>query len=120
MGAPTDRDALVLRAIVGNKQRFLRYLLLLLADERDPFALRDALQVMAESHDGSERSDTVVVQIPLLEELLKALAHSPDRIERVARLVADVRRLPDGRDLLPDGFEEVWEAIETTWRGLAT
>jgi len=50
------------------------------------------------------------------------LAHRPDRLDSIARLVAELARDPDGAALLPEGFEEIWQAIwdareeRRTWR----
>ena len=54
--------------------------------------------------------------IPLLEELVRALARAPEKIERIQKLVAKLKESSEGCALLPDGFDEVWKPIERAWR----
>jgi hypothetical protein len=49
--------------------------------------------------------------LPLLEDLLRVLARSPERLREVHRLIEDLKKSPAGRKVLPDGFPEVWEPI---------
>lgn len=47
----------------------------------------------------------------LLEALLRSLSSDPARIDQVARLIADLRKTPEGTDLLPEGLDEIWEPV---------
>jgi len=50
-------------------------------------------------------------EFPLFENLVRALARDPRRIDRVARLVADLTRTEEGAALLPPDFERIWKPI---------
>jgi hypothetical protein len=50
--------------------------------------------------------------------MVRTLARDPGRLDHVARLVADLRARPEGRELLPDGFEQVWDSIWAAREGL--
>ena len=50
-------------------------------------------------------------EIPLLEALMRALSRNPEQLDRIARLVDDLRRTEQGARLLPEGFDSVWEPI---------
>ena len=113
-GAPGDRVERVLQAVLGDQQRFLRYLLLLLADHEDVAAIGASLIAAG---DGGVGDRTHGVSLPLFEELLKALARSPAKLIAIARLVDDLKRTPAGRSLFPEGFDEMWGAI---WIARAT
>ena len=108
-GAPEDRRDRVLRAVLRDQDRVLRFLLFLLADG-DP---RQAAGMLASGHQTgeSEGEDQLVFDLPLLESLLRALDREPARLDHVAALIDDLRKTPDGQALIPEGFTEVWEPV---------
>lgn len=108
-GAPNDRVERVLHAVLGDRGRLLRYLLFLLARDEDVAAIGAALLSWSGGHDGGQQSSEN--SLPLFEELLRALARSPEKLHAVARLVDDLKRTSEGAALLPDGFDEMWNAI---------
>jgi hypothetical protein len=108
-GAPAGRAERVLTTMLRDPDALLRYLLLLLADaELDLQALLDAM-----SADGFGAGTGFIERVtpPLLETMLRALTNDPNRLDHVARLVADLRSTEEGSALLPDGFEEIWAPI---------
>jgi hypothetical protein len=108
-GAPAGRAERVLTSMLRDPDALLRYLLLLLADaELDLQALLDAM-----SADGFGARTGFIERVtpPLLETMLRALTNDPNRLDHVARLVADLRSTEEGSALLPDGFEDVWGPI---------
>jgi hypothetical protein len=108
-GAPAGRAERVLTSMLRDPDALLRYLLLLLADaELDLQALLDAM-----SADGSMPGNGFIERVtpPLLETMLRALTNDPDRLDHVARLVADLRSTEEGSALLPDGFDDIWAPI---------
>jgi hypothetical protein len=115
-GAPEHRRQQVLLDVLRSKHDFVRYLLLLLSDFSD-VAVGGVLSslvrnpFLAEGRGGA-------LELPLLESMVRTLARDPGRLDHVARLVADLRTRPEGRDLLPDGFERVWDPIWTAREGL--
>jgi hypothetical protein len=106
-GAPEDRDARLLLAMLSNRERLLRYLFMLLNG-----AGLDSLGTM----NGTGRSwggwDTPgPFGLPLLEPLLRAIAEDPARLDHVERLVSDLERTDEGKQLLPEELVIVWTAI---------
>ena len=101
-GAPEDRKERVLRSLLKDSKTLLRYLLLLLAD--DPEAMFQELR-----EPGDERSSWSADGdwTPLLEQLLRALDRSPDRVEQVQRLIEDLRRTPEGQQLVPPALDSI-------------
>jgi hypothetical protein len=106
---PDDRDNHILRSILSDKNRFVRYLLLLLSE--------DATSVwLAELHQHTDLG-TSGQAVPLLgasdlaEKLVRTYSRAPDKLDRVAKLVDDLCKTPEGRQLLPEGFEELWRVI---------
>ena len=49
--------------------------------------------------------------LPLLEPMLRALVKDPAKLDRVAQLIADLSKTPEGRALIPEGFDEIWLPI---------
>ncbi|QYG93251.1 hypothetical protein HC251_12995 [Iamia sp. SCSIO 61187] len=107
--APENRATRLLRILLGDAERFLRYLLLLLTDEVvDQYGLADLLDAL-DSEAGQWQ--TAQDSLPLLEALLRTLARDPDRLGHIDRLITDLRTDPDGESLLPDGLLDIWEPI---------
>ena len=111
-GAPSDRSNRLLLALLSNRQRLLRYLLMLLADtEIDP---RTLIGGDGHKRDGTGSADHGdEIGLPLLEPLLRTLANRPDRLDRVASLINDLRSTEEGRKIVPDTFMAIWDPI---WR----
>lgn len=108
--APENRDTRLLRILLGDAERFLRYLLMLLSDEAlEPDGLTDLLDALEGTDSGEWHH--AAASLPLLEALLRTLAHDPDRLDQVRRLIDDLRADPEGDALLPPGLVEIWEPI---------
>jgi hypothetical protein len=109
VGEPEDRRSRLLRLLLGDAERFLRYLLLLLSDEQsDRFDLASLL-AHAEPEDEHGRGPPLP-SIPLLETLLRTLHLDPQRLRHVEQLVGELG-LDD--QFLPPQFEEIWSPIWT-------
>lgn len=110
-GMPGDREERLLRSLLKSRREVLRYLLFLLSEsDYDALAvLSDVQQRLAGG--GSHEDGEGGLGIPLLEMLLRTLARDPERLDRVARLVDDLGRTPEGTALLPERFDEVWGPI---------
>ncbi len=105
-GAPADRKEQLLASVLDDPDKVLRYLLFLLAELTGDHTLLDALGGAGARFDWSAPGSTP----PLLETLLRALAHAPESLDRVAEFIEDLKAgTSDG--LLPPGFADVWEPI---------
>ena len=116
VGAPADRAERLLRYMLGDKEQVLRYLLLLLAEVAEGPA--DALALLDAFSGKPARSWSADAVVPLLEVMVKALHRSPESLDRVARLIEDLRRTEEGQELLPAGLDEIWEPIWTARKAL--
>jgi hypothetical protein len=107
-GAPTDRRERLLRSFLKDRNRFLRFLFFLLADDAE---LADAVGA-AHAHSALSGEETAsMATAAVLESLLRTLHRSPGRLDSVARLIEDLRQRADTRDLMPPRLEEIWEPI---------
>lgn len=103
-GVPEHRERLLLRALVGNAERFLRYLLALLDEDTASVDLLDAVEEI----DGAGRGDAAgPLGLPVLEKLLRTMRRNPAKLAGLNPLVIDLAA--DGA--LPPGFIELWETI---------
>lgn len=112
-GLPAERDKEILHSIISDRQKFIRYLLFILSDETD----FDQLQKLISdpSTTNSQNGLGSGVGLPLLEELVRATSRAPEKIDRIAALVADLNQSEQGRAVLPEAFDHIWIAFET-WR----
>jgi hypothetical protein len=118
-GAPDDRIDRVLHAILGDRERLLRYLLFLLARDEDVLSVGAALLSWNDGGQGDGTTDSASgAGMPLFEELLRTLARAPEKLATVARLVEDLKRTPEGAALLPEGFDAMWPEIWTAREAL--
>lgn len=107
--APTDRHERILHSLLNSKDRVLRFILFLLAEGgTDAASILLATRSQLSGRDGRSRHS---IEFPLFEVLVRALDRNPTKIAQVARLVEDLRKLPEGQQLLPDGFDSLWEPI---------
>lgn len=115
-GEPEDRRERLLLSILRDPDQVRRYLILLLAEAAStPGEVLDVLRTLTESGgDGG----AAPLSLPLFEVMVKALHRNPESLDRVARLVDDLRKTTGGRELLPEGLGSVWEPIWATRKGL--
>jgi len=108
-GAPADRPERILRALLSDKAKVLRFILLLLAEGgTDARAILMALQKEgSDSDSGAGRQ----LQFPLFEVLVRTLDRNPKKLDQISRLVTELRKSAEGQALLPDGFDDIWQPI---------
>lgn len=112
IGDPPDRAGKLILDLLNDPDRFLKYLLLMLAaEDADPFDLTEVNEGGAGS--GNFQWGGTHGDIPLLETMLKALSDDPARLDHVQRLLDDVAAVEGAEGLLPNGFAAVWEPIYT-------
>ena len=103
VGVPEHRNRSLMRALIGNAERFLRYLLTLLYEEAAQFDLREVTKVI----DGSASGGNAPISFAVLEQLLRTMRRDPRKLAGLHPLIADLRV----DDALPPGFAELWDAI---------
>ncbi len=117
IGAPADRHEQILQQVLGDKNQVLRLLHLLLA--RDGIEAQHFLPDMDAVGRANKTSPTGAVTgtasslgLPLFENLVRALHEDPARLDAVGRLIDDLSKNPQTRELLPEGLAALWEPIE--------
>ena len=106
-GAPADRDSRLLLALLSNRERLLRYLLMLLG------GAELYLEGGGTGKGGrwGEWNSLGSFGLPLLEPLLRTLAEDPSRLDHIERLMQDLEKTEEGRQLLPEELAMLWTAI---------
>lgn len=100
---PEQRERQLLRALVGNAERFLHYLLALLEERAQPEPVDPASEGPSDSGEDPHRSTAA----PVLEKLLRTMRRDPGKLTALHPLVMDLA----ADDALPEGFFELWTTI---------
>jgi hypothetical protein len=110
-GVPEGRDAAIVRGVIRDRAAFLRYLLLLLGYFGDGSAgeipMDGLLGFGAWQGQGNGEDD-----LPLLEDMTRALCRDPSRLRAIQRLVKDLDARANA-DVVPEPFMELWDVFET-------
>jgi hypothetical protein len=111
-GVPEERNAAILETVISNREGFLRYLLLLLDDDKvsnlDPGSGSAFAKWLAQLSDDED--------IPLLEELTRTYSRHPERLGEISRLVRDLSRLSQNT-IIPEEFLNLWTVFESAIEG---
>jgi hypothetical protein len=107
--APENRRENILRHLLSDRERVLRFLLLLLIDS-DASDFGRWVQP-TEGGDGKAGFFGGMFQGTLFESLMRALDRDPLRIDQVAQIIEDLGKTAEGQKLLPENLQAVWEPI---------
>ena len=110
IGAPEGRREHVIRSLVRDRSRMMRFLWLLLADEG--VAVPEVATTNMRESAGGEGGSSLLTS-GLFEMLLRNLDRAPERLDHLNSLLKELRQGADSEDLLPAGFDAIWEPI---WR----
>lgn len=109
-GLPPNRTESVVRSLVGNREAFLRYLRLLLAELSDPYVA----QIAARSADAPNhgKSWVALTEDAVLEDMVRALANGRDRLATIRRLIERLEGANSGETAaVPPEFLEMWNSF---------
>ncbi|MBB5349533.1 phospholipase D family protein [Desulfoprunum benzoelyticum] len=112
LGIPEERNAAILQTVISNQDGFLRYLLLLLGDDKvsglDPGNGSGFAKWLARLADGED--------IPLLEELTRTYSRHPERLAEISGLVRDLSQ-GGQHSIIPEDFLDLWTVFESAIGG---
>ncbi len=111
---PENRRERLLREILSDPNRVLKFLLLLLGDG-DPADVTGTGDGPGDSSKQGSNSNAHE-QAALLELLLRTLSRSPSLLSQVATLIEDLESSDEGKQLLPAGLAEVWQPVRSVWQ----
>jgi hypothetical protein len=111
-GIPEERNSAILQTVISNRDGFLRYLLLLLGDDKvsglDPGSGSGFAKWLARLADGEDTS--------LLEELTRMYSRHPERLLEISGLVRDLSQ-GNKNSIIPEDFLDLWKVFESAIRG---
>lgn len=110
IGDPAERPDRILSHLVSDRDRFIRYILLLLA-EGGTFSSTTAALVGRRTNSGATKGVPSAWERPLLEELVRAFSRSPEKLGRISKLVDELKRSPEGAEVIPEGFDQIWRVF---------
>jgi hypothetical protein len=112
VGEPGQRADHLLASLLASRRDVLRYLLFLLADAGGPApgGWFGAFQRAVDRTGPAGHADGII-EMPLLETLVRTAARDPFKLASVQRLVNALGRTAEGRALLPEGFADIWPVI---------
>lgn len=108
-GAPADRSERILQSLLSDKGKVLSFMLLLLAEGGTD--ARSILLALQKGLSGKSTEGSAFLQFPLFEVLVRTLDRNPKKLDQISRLVDDLKKTVEGRDVLPDQFDEIWQPI---------
>jgi hypothetical protein len=106
---PSGRREALLKHLLSDKERVLRFLMLLLSD-----ADADAFANMFKGTDGGSDSfqfSSLLNGPTFFESLMRCVERDPARLEQVAEIIGDLEKSSDGRELLPEELDAIWRPI---------
>jgi hypothetical protein len=113
-GMPENRDRNIMMSIIKDKGRFLRYLLLILSEDCNEFLINELLAASNtnQKHDNIASQQAISgMDIPLLEELVRAFSRDKDKINRISKLIDELKSEVGWEKLIPEHFERTWNAF---------
>ncbi|HEV3313041.1 MAG TPA: phospholipase D family protein, partial [Chloroflexota bacterium] len=110
LGAPADRRERLLVQQLANKEDLLRYLLLLLDGAGWP-GLGGGVDVITGRDVGQNRPLQFDQWHALLEPLVRALGRDPASLDSIHKVIEEMKKSEDGRQMMPKGLLEIWEPI---------
>lgn len=117
VGAPEERKDALIAALLSDPQRIMRLIMMLLAEGSSEREI--AIMLGTSRNTGVEKNGTYSVEIPLFEELVRALWENPKALDRIDGMLSVVRRAERGAELIPGELDEIWPQIMEARSGLA-
>lgn len=108
---PKDRDIEILKAVLRNRDGFVRYLMLLLGDrESNPPGIGGDKTGSSSNWWCGASSDG----IPLFEMLARAFVNDPERLRHISQVIKKLKMESESgaAEILPSEFMNVWASFE--------
>ena len=110
---PDARDAEILRALIENRDAFLRYVRLLLED------VTEATKALFGAGQGGKISGVFgkTGDAPILEDMVRSLAGDERQLQDIDRLIKRLSDPDTGRsEVIPEEFLKLWETFRAVMR----
>lgn len=84
VGMPGERDQKIIQNLITDTDAFMQYLLFLLAEPKNDLLSRGL--IIKERSAGQDVNAPSILQLPVLEELVRAYSRNPDKIKRLEEI----------------------------------
>ena len=102
---PKERDTAILRTVLGNREGFMRYLLLLLGEFDEKLRIdTNGTRLGADGRWSVGGEDA----LPLLEEMTRAFSRDPARLHEIRNIVERLDSDANSADIVPEDFRALW------------
>jgi hypothetical protein len=109
-GFPKDRDRQILSSIIGDSDRFLKYLLYLIS-ENDPLSEQKLLNLVGRGRFEETFTNKFAFHLPLFEELVRSFSRQPSSIDRISELVEELKACETENEIIPSEFLKLWDTF---------
>jgi hypothetical protein len=109
-GLPENRDDVIFKLILNNREGFLRYLFLLLGEYTGGFLNKKGF--FNTGNGSGSWAEGFWHEVPILEELARAFSRSPDKLKDVQAVVNRLMRDEESKSIVPKEFIELWDVFE--------
>ena len=106
---PEGRKEALLKHLLSDKDRVLRFMMLLLSD-----ADASAFAVFTDGNQGDGKTFHFAGMLDgrtLFESLMQCVARDPSRLQQIADMISDLESTEEGQALLPDNLDSIWAPI---------
>lgn len=110
-GMPDGRDSAVLRNFMKDQASFVRYVMLLLADDPGAFAMDASTWLTQDIRGAGEVRGIGLERVYLLERMARAYSRDPGRLEHIDALMKDLQSRADSVCVIPEEFLKLWDAL---------
>jgi len=115
--APEDRRERILRSMVDSRGKLLRLVLFLLGEGgSDGESVAAVRRVLAGGGRDGEDGTSGGYNLPLFEQMVRALARNPVALDRIDALLTDMWASEEARGHIPEEWDAIWGPIMTARR----
>ena len=107
-GIPEEREAQIVRDVVGNRRDFIEYVSFVLGDDY----LLSAMESKKVEQSGIYKSHENAVMPAVYEKMLKTALQEPDRLREISYVMKQI----SDNEIIPDEFRELYETFRKTLR----
>lgn len=108
-GLPEDRLPRLIASMLGDRERFIQLLWLLLSPDQE-VSFSELSDLLSRKSTGA---DWDIGLSGLLERMLETMGADPKKLDAVASLLDDLRRTEVGREIVGPEFDAIWDVLWT-------
>lgn len=112
IGAPSDRESLLLNFIINDKARFLKYVLMLMGRLTGVTPISGQPSGQVKGHGKENHPERKPIESLTTEDLLRCYAYHPERFKQIRTFMKDFNVGNFDNAAIPEEFLQVWKIFE--------